>query len=140
MFIPKYIILIIILGFFNCKENEKVRERDEGLYEWKTINVTASAYNSLAYQTNSNPSIGAFGDSLVPGMRCIAVSRDLLKMGLKHNTPVKIEGFDSIYLVKDKMNARWEKRIDIYMGTDVKAARNWGKKKVSITYGIPKEK
>ncbi|NMH89533.1 hypothetical protein HHX25_18650 [Flavivirga sp. Y03] len=109
------------------------------MYEWKTISVTASAYNSLAYQTDSSPSIGAFGDSLKPGMKCIAVSRDLLKLGLKHNTPVKIEGCDSIYLVKDKMNARWKKRIDIYMGTDVKAARNWGKKKVSITYGIPKK-
>ncbi|MDO5971453.1 hypothetical protein Q4Q35_16725 [Flavivirga aquimarina] len=129
-----YIAIITILVFFNCKE----KENDEVIYEWKTIDVTASAYNSLAYQTNSNPSITAFGDSLKPGMTCIAVSRDLLKMGLKHNTPVKIEGFDSIYLVKDKMNARWEKHIDIYMGTDVKAARDWGRREVVISYGVLK--
>ena len=132
----KCFILIIVFVFFHCKE----KESDEAIFEWKPINVTASAYNSLAYQTNSNPSITAFGDSLKPGMKCIAVSRDLLKIGLKHNTPVKIDGFEGIYLVKDKMNARWEKHIDIYMGTDVKAARNWGKKKVSITYGILKKK
>ncbi|AUP81492.1 hypothetical protein C1H87_01335 [Flavivirga eckloniae] len=117
-----------------------MKEKDTDVYKWHTIEVTASAYNSLKYQTNSNPSIAAFGDTLKPGMYCIAVSRDLLKLGIKHNTPIKIEGFDSIYLVKDKMNARWEKHIDIYMGTDIKAARNWGRKKVTISYGLLKEK
>ena len=117
----KYAILIIILVFLHCKKKDETIN-DEAIYEWKTIDVTATAYNSLAYQTNSNPSITAFGDSLKPGMTCIAVSRDLLKIGLKHNTPIKIEGFDSMYFVKDKMNVRWKKHIDIYMGTDVKAA------------------
>ncbi|WVK12876.1 hypothetical protein Q4Q34_16805 [Flavivirga abyssicola] len=121
----------------HCKEKES--DQDQDIYEWKTMDVTVSAYNSLAYQTNSNPSIGAFGDSLKPGMKCVAVSRDLLKMGIKHNTPIKIEGLDSVYLVKDKMNKRWKKHIDIYMGTDVKAARNWGKKKVTISYRVSKE-
>ena len=115
------------------------REEVKAFYKWKIIKVTATAYNSLAYQTNSNPHITAFGDSLKPGLKYIAVSRDLLKMGLKHNTPVKIEGFDGVYLVKDKMNKRWKKRIDIYMGVDVKKARAWGKKKISIAYGIPKK-
>ncbi|TGV00276.1 hypothetical protein EM932_20420 [Flavivirga rizhaonensis] len=128
---------VLFLVLFHCKEKES--DSDKDIYEWKTIHVTASAYNSLAYQTDSNPSIAAFGDTLTPGMKCIAVSRDLLKMGLKHDTPIKIEGLDSIYLVKDKMNARWKKHIDIYMGTDVKVARNWGKKKVTITYRVSKE-
>lgn len=125
---------MIVFVFLHCKKS------DQAMYEWKTLDVTASAYNSLAYQTDSNPSITAFGDSLKPEMKCIAVSRDLLKMGLKHNTPIKIEGFEGIYLVKDKMNARWKKHIDIYMGTDVKAARKWGRKKVTISYRTPKEK
>ena len=105
----------------------------------RKIEVTATAYNSLAYQTNSNPHITAFGDSLKPGLKYIAVSRDLLDSGLVHNTKVKIEGFDSIYLVKDKMNKRWRKRIDIYMGIDVKKAKKWGKKKVNIEYCIKTE-
>lgn len=54
-----------------------------------------------------------------------------------HNTEVKIEGFDSTFLVKDKMNRRWRKRIDLYMGIDVKKAKEWGKKKVNISYCIP---
>lgn len=102
----------------------------------KSFQVTATAYNSLAYQTNSNPSITAFGDSLKPGFRYIAVSRDLLDSGLVHNTEVKIEGFDSFFIVKDKMNRRWRKRIDIYMGKDVRKAKKWGKKKVNIEYCI----
>lgn len=103
----------------------------------KTIQVTATAYNSLDNQTSANPNITAFGDSLKPGLRYIAVSRDLLDLGLVHNTKVKLEGFNGFYLVKDKMNMRWTKRIDIYMGTDVKKAKNWGKKKINIEYCLP---
>ncbi|EDP70814.1 hypothetical protein FBALC1_08643 [Flavobacteriales bacterium ALC-1] len=102
----------------------------------KKIEVIATAYNSLAYQTSSNPHITAFGDSLKPGLHYIAVSRDLLDSGLVHNTKVKIDGFDNLFLVKDKMNKRWRKRIDIYMGIDVQKAKKWGKKKVNIEYCI----
>jgi len=105
-------------------------------YVWHTKEVTATAYNSLAYQTSSQPNITAFGDSLKPGMKYIAVSRDLLALGLKRNTLVTIDGLDGIYLVKDKMNRRWKNRIDIYMGNDVKAARKWGRKKLSIKYRL----
>lgn len=105
-------------------------------YTWRTIEVTATAYNSLAYQTQGDPTITAFGDTLVPGKKYIAVSRDLLALGLTHNTPVKIEGLEGVYLVKDKMNRRWKNRIDIYMGNDVKKAKEWGRRKLRITYGI----
>lgn len=105
--------------------------------ETKTLEVTASAYNSVGSQTNPNhPSITAWGDELKPGMKCIAVSRDLIPLGLKHNTTVKIEGLPGTYKVLDKMNMRWQKRIDIYMGNDIEAARNWGKKKVTISWKI----
>lgn len=105
-------------------------------YKWHSREVTATAYNSLKNQTDANPNITAFGDSLQPGMKYIAVSRDLLAMGLKHNTPVIIEGLQGVYLVKDKMHSRWRNRIDIYMGVDVKRAREWGKQRVCIDYGI----
>ncbi|MDT0558867.1 hypothetical protein RM697_09415 [Ichthyenterobacterium sp. W332] len=123
------LLALISILMFSCKRVEDCST--------KTIEVTATAYNSLAYQTSSNPHITAFGDSLKPGLKYIAVSRDLLDSGLVHNTKVKIQGFDSLYIVKDKMNKRWRQRIDIYMGTDVKAAKNWGKKKVNIQYCIP---
>ena len=126
------IILVLTLVTLGCKEVEEKCTN-------KRFEVTATAYNSLAYQTNSNPIITALGDSLKPGLNYIAVSRDLLDSGLVHNTKVKIEGFDSYFLVKDKMNKRWRKRIDIYMGVDVKKAKDWGKKSVTIQYCAPKK-
>jgi 3D (Asp-Asp-Asp) domain-containing protein len=99
-----------------------------------SLKVSASAYNSVKSQTSGNPSIGAWGDRLKPGMKAIAVSRDLIKMGLKHNARVKIDGLPGTYLVKDKMHKRWKRKIDIYMGIDIKAARQWGKRKVTISW------
>lgn len=129
----KFFTVLFFLLLLNCKEDEPSN------YEWKTIEVTATAYNSLAYQTNSNPHITAFGDSLKPGLKYIAVSRDLLRNGLKHNTLVKVEGLHGTYLVKDKMNRRFRNKIDLYMGTDVKAAKKWGRRKVNICYRIEVE-
>ena len=124
-----YIFLIFIV-FSSCKKEDP--------YIWKEIDVKATAYNSTKAQTLGNPSIAAWGDSLKPGMKCIAVSRDLIRLGLKHNTPIKIEGLDSIYLVKDKMHRRKRNQIDIYMGVDIKKAKEWGVKKLKIKYGVLK--
>ena len=71
-------------------------------------------------------------------MKSVAVSRDLIRLGLKHNTPIKIEGLNSIYLVKDKMHQRKRNQIDIYMGVDVKKAKKWGVKRLKIKYGVLK--
>ncbi|WP_018293496.1 3D domain-containing protein [Mariprofundus ferrooxydans] len=98
------------------------------------LHVQASAYNSLKSQTSGNPSVGAWGDRIKPGMKVIAVSRDLIKLGLRHNTRVKIDGLPGYYLVKDKMHKRWRRKIDIYMGRDVKAARRWGKRSLIIRW------
>lgn len=109
--------------------------------ETKALEVESHAYNSAASQTNTaKPVLTAWGDTLKPGMKAIAVSRDLIKMGLTHNTKVKIKGLDGHYLVLDKMNKRWTKKIDIYMGIDVKAAKAWGKKKVIISWEVAQEK
>ena len=126
------IFIIMVCLSFGCKKKDEYAN-----YEWHTIEVTATAYNSLSSQTDGDPHVTAFGDSLYPGLRCIAVSRDLLRLGLKHDIPVRIEGIEHVYLVKDKMHSRWKKRIDIYMGLNVKAAREWGRRKVSISYGLP---
>jgi 3D (Asp-Asp-Asp) domain-containing protein len=104
------------------------------------MKVTATAYNSLPAQTSYiHPGITAWGDSLKPGMKCIAVSRDLIRKGLTHNTMVKIDGFEGVYLVKDKMHYRWRNKIDIYMGVDKEKALAWGRKKIEIQYAIKKD-
>ncbi len=129
----KYVWLLFLICMLTTCKKKPVDK-----YVWKELTVKASAYNSLGYQTSSNPSIAAWGDSLKPGMKCIAVSRDLIRLGLKHNTPVKIEGLDSIYIVNDKMHRRKKNQIDIYMGVDVKKAKKWGIKRLSIQYGVLK--
>lgn len=125
-------ILFVLFIVFSCEKSPKE------MYIWNSIKVTATAYNSIDYQTDSSPNITAFGDTLKPEMKSIAVSRDLFKKGLKHNTPVKIEGLDGVFLVKDKMHSKWENKIDIYMGVDVKAAKEWGRREVLLEYGLPK--
>ncbi|PTB32284.1 3D domain-containing protein [Photobacterium phosphoreum] len=100
---------------------------------FKKLNVTATAYNSVSAQTDSTPNIAAWGDRLKSGMKAIAVSRDLLKMGLKRGSKVKISGLPGEYVVLDKMHHRWSRKIDIYMGKNVRAAKNWGKRRVTIT-------
>ena len=99
-----------------------------------SLEVVATAYTSHEYQTNSQPGIAAWGAELKPGMKAIAVSRDLLDVGLGRGTEVEIEGLPGSWEVMDKMNARWEKRIDIYMGKDLEAAREWGKQTVNIRW------
>ncbi|AJD48638.1 hypothetical protein S7S_11130 [Isoalcanivorax pacificus W11-5] len=101
----------------------------------REMTVRASAYNSLPGQGMGNPSIGAWGDHLKPGMKAIAVSRDLLESGiLNHRSVVRIEGLPGEYLVLDKMHRRWERKIDIYFGEDLEAAREWGNRRVVISW------
>lgn len=131
------ILLFTLFLLQSCNETSE-NNFDESMYEWHEIEVTATAYNSFKNQTNSNPNVTAFGDSLYPGLPYIAVSQDLYRKGLRRDTPLKIEGFDSVYWVKDRMHNRWQNRIDIYMGEDKKAAREWGRRRVKIQYGIKK--
>lgn len=130
------LITASILLFVSCKESLE----GEGAYDWVPLNVTATAYNSVPGQTSyEHPEITAWGDSIKPGVKWIAVSRDLLKKGLSYNTLVKIDTFKGVYLVKDKMHPRWRNRIDIYMGTDIGKAREWGRRKIEIKYGVKKD-
>lgn len=121
----KFLLLLvaIILSVSSCSDEKKV-----------TMKVTATAYNSYPDQTSSTPFVGAWGDKLKPGMKIIAVSRDLLKKGLTRDTAVTIEGLEGKYLVKDKMNERWTDKIDIYMGLNTEAADEWGKREVVIAW------
>lgn len=134
LYIECILVIACIISLSSCNQLEIIEEEN-------SLIVTATAYNSLAYQTKaSNPNIAAWGDTLKPGMKVIAVSRDLIDSGLVHNKEVRIEGLDGVYLVKDKMNKRYTKRVDVYMGVNVKKARKWGKKKLKIYWVKENEK
>jgi 3D (Asp-Asp-Asp) domain-containing protein len=68
-------------------------------------------------------------------MKIIAVSRDMLtRYGLRNGSKVKIGGLPGYYTVRDKMNKRYRKRIDIYMGVNRRKALRWGRRSVVIYY------
>lgn len=127
--VPAIFMLLVIRG-------------DSGLVKrYRSLMVTATAYNSVPAQTQGDPRDGAWGDRLdrLPrGVRAIAVSPDLLKKhGLKHRQRVRISGMKGEFVVLDKMPPRWHRRIDIHMGKDIKAARRWGRKPVTLSW-VPK--
>jgi 3D (Asp-Asp-Asp) domain-containing protein len=109
-------------------------------YEEHQMEVTATAYNSHKNQTLGNPRVAAWGDTLKPGIKAIAVSRDLLDSGLTYGVRVNIEGLPGEYMVTDKMHRRWTKKIDVYMGDDIDKALEWGKKTVTISWKTKKER
>jgi len=99
----------------------------------KKLRVTATAYSSHRGQTDSTPFLAAWNNRLRPGMKIIAVSRDMLtKYGMRNGTKVRIGGLPGYYIVRDKMNKRYKKRIDIYTGVDRRRALRWGRRSVVI--------
>jgi 3D (Asp-Asp-Asp) domain-containing protein len=103
-----------------------------------SLRVTATAYNALHGQTWGDPRVGAWGDRLAPGTRAIAVSPDLVCLGLVRGTKVRVEGLRGTYRVLDKMPARWRRRIDVFMDVDVEAARRFGRRELEIRWRGPR--
>ena len=96
------------------------------------IDVDVTAYNATTAQTDESPWIAAWGDRLRPGMRAVAVSRDLLSLGLDRGARIEIDGLAGEYVVLDKTHRRWTRRVDLFMGKDVGKALSWGKRKMRI--------
>src|SRR3989338_11670642 len=86
--------------------------------------VTATAYNSMESQTDSSPWITASGTRCRKGV----IASNFLPMGTK----VKIEGFgEQIFVVEDRMNKRYNKRIDIWF-LKYNDARKFGVRKIKF--------
>lgn len=109
--------------------------------ESHSLTVTATAYNGTRAQTDSTPGIGAWGDRLdavaQPGLRVIAVSRDLMARGLTRGQRVRIHGLKGEFVVMDKMSKRKKNQVDIYMHKDIRGAKKWGRRKVKISWREP---
>ena len=74
-----------------------------------TMKVTATAYNSEVGQTDDTPFITASGTTVRHGV----IAANFLPIG----TMVKIPDLygDQIFTVEDRMNPRYDKRVDIWM-------------------------
>jgi 3D (Asp-Asp-Asp) domain-containing protein len=122
--------LAIIFLFFSFTPTKPIGELDANLNYEKVaenhIDVKVTTYTVSAAETDSDPTITASGfevDSLNPKKhRIIAVSRDLKKK-FKFGQRVKVTGIgkhSGVYVVRDVMNKRWEKKIDILINPDDK--------------------
>ncbi|WP_295419623.1 LysM peptidoglycan-binding domain-containing protein [Sulfurovum sp.] len=99
----------------------------------RKLRVTATAYSSHRRQTDNTPFLAAWNNRIRPGMKIIAVSRDMLtRYGLRNGSRVRIGGLPGYYTVRDKMNKRFRRRIDIYMGTNRRRALRWGRRSVML--------
>ena len=127
-----------ILAEIKAKKKRAARRKSGKLdmvhgFGKRKLRVTATAYSSHAGQTDKTPFLAAWNNRLRPGMKIIAVSRDMLtRYGMKNGTKVRIGGLRGYYRVRDKMNKRYRKRIDIYMGLDRRRALRWGRRSVVI--------
>ena len=108
-------------------------------YEIQSFDVTVTTYNPTKYQTDSTPNELADGTKIKPWLatkyRYVALSRDLIaRWGgpFEYGDYIIIEGtdgWDGVYQVRDTMNPKWVKRVDIlttnssFKFTDVKMYR-----------------
>jgi 3D (Asp-Asp-Asp) domain-containing protein len=86
--------------------------------------VTVTTYSPTIAQTDSTPLITASGFKINPNnpkkQRIVAVSRDLKKK-YKFGKKIRITGIGKLsgtYTIRDVMNKRYKKRVDILIGED----------------------
>lgn len=116
--------LVLLLLPYEMEKSEKmIMEKIKTL---EPISVTLTTYTTSEKETDSTPNITASGfkiDTLNPMKhRIVAVSRDLKKKW-RFGTKVRITGagkYNGTYYVRDLMNKRYKKRIDILIGKNHK--------------------
>jgi 3D (Asp-Asp-Asp) domain-containing protein len=90
-----------------------------------TVKVLATGYSSTPFQTDSTPFITAHNTPTREGV--LAMSRDLLRnytadAPFTFGDRVHIDGVGD-FLVEDSMNARWQRRVDIWFPSKMEARR-----------------
>ncbi len=96
------------------------------LEQMRSVQVTLTAYSSTKDQCDPTPHITASNTPVRIGI--IAVSRDLMEeTGLSFGQRVLIPGH-GVFEIRDRMNARWKRKVDIWHN-DREAARRFGKQK-----------
>lgn len=100
------------------------------------IMVTATVYNAVPDQTDSDPLITASLKQIDPNnpQRWIAVSRDLEELGITLGSRVCIDNAGEMsgeWVVEDRMNRRWRRRIDFLVHDSIRLGK-WTNVKIRI--------
>ena len=116
--ILSFIVLFLPTEFKN--EEERMDEYVSSVVPSEVVTITT--YTPSVEETDSTPLITASGFKINERNprrhRIVAVSRDL-KRKYKFGTKLRIKGagkYDGTYTVRDVMNKRFRKRIDILVG------------------------
>ena len=137
--IPMFVVFYYSNNIIDNLYNEINTLKNNGYsecFELQEFDVTVTTYNPTRNQTDSTPNETADGTIIKPWKatqyRYVALSRDLLSRWggpFEYGDYVVIEGtdgWDGIYQVRDTMNPKWVKRVDIlttnsmFKYTDVK--------------------
>ena len=142
--IPMFVVFYYTNNIIDNLYGEINTLKDNGYcecLELQEFDVTVTTYNPTRSQTDSTPNQTADGTIIKPWKatqyRYVALSRDLIaRWGgpFDYGDYVVIEGtedgeWDGIYQVRDTMNPKWVKRVDIlttnsrFKYTDVKMYR-----------------
>ena len=137
--IPMLVVFYYSNNIIDDLYNEINTLKDNGYsecFELQEFDVTVTTYNPTRSQTDSTPNQTADGTIIKPwkatDYRYVALSRDLLSRWggpFEYGDYIIIEGtdgWDGVYQVRDTMNPKWVKRVDIlttnsmFKYTDVK--------------------
>ncbi len=106
-------------------ENLTATLPDAETLEYYTTYITATAYTSRESETDDSPFIAAWGDRVFWGM----IASNAFPKGTKIQIP---DYYGSkVFVVLDRMNARYYHHIDIWM-PDLAEAKSWGSRYIKI--------
>jgi len=93
--------------------------------EYYTTYITATAYTSRVEETDDSPFIAAWGDHVFWGM--------IASNAFPRGTKIQIPDYygTKVFVVLDRMNARYYHHIDIWM-PELNDAKNWGSRYIKI--------
>ncbi|MBU1039143.1 3D domain-containing protein [Patescibacteria group bacterium] len=89
------------------------------------VRVPVTAYSSTPDQTDDTPFITARGTTVRPGI----VAANFLPFGAMIRMPSHFG--NQVFVVEDRMNTRYDKRVDIWMESR-QQAKQWGLRHVAI--------
>jgi 3D (Asp-Asp-Asp) domain-containing protein len=125
-----FLNLLLCQGNFESKIESIISNMDKNTYsetineDFQKITVDVTAYSPTKRETDSSPFTTASNKHVKEGY--IAISRDLeAYLGFGDKVFIKDLG---IFEVQDRMNRRWQKRVDLFF-FDTKEAVRFGKVK-----------
>ena len=124
-----FMVMPVNVSKFDNKKFEMDTAKEVIIKKQKPLIVTVTTYSVNEAETDSTPTITASGFEVSrtnpKKHRVIAVSRDLKKK-LRFGDKVRVTGIgklSGVYIVRDLMNSRWKRKIDILINPNDKQTK-----------------